>query len=383
LNKKVMLVCGEDEHRFRDLLPFQVLDSVLGTFGLGPGEIHVVSSKRKIISTEYHLHDLIDPMRVAKLFAEGATVIFRALHRRHEPLRRLCAALASQSGFRTQANIYVTPPHSQGFRPHWDTHDVFILQIQGSKQWRIYAGGDDRPLAGREYDAEEHEAGAGEAEVTVSPEDTRYIPRGVTPASESRDDVSIHVTLGLIPYTWIELVTSCLAELALRDGSWRDCIPFGLGPDGERDADEVRAGLKDRLENVVEEMDVERVLRRHQDEISGVSRPCAGNYLWQANMGAEWLSENDTVQLRPELACRIEARDDRTVVVEAGRELDFPRIAEATLTEIVAKGRVMAGGIEDELDWASRKTILTTLIRAGIVETRGRERTAEEDLETS
>ena len=39
-------------------------------------------------------------------------------------------------------NVYLTPPSSQGFTAHYDAHDVFILQIAGSKHWRLY----DAPL---------------------------------------------------------------------------------------------------------------------------------------------------------------------------------------------------------------------------------------------
>jgi ribosomal protein L16 Arg81 hydroxylase len=29
--------------------------------------------------------------------------------------------------------------HSQGFAPHYDNVDMFILQLEGYKQWRVYA----------------------------------------------------------------------------------------------------------------------------------------------------------------------------------------------------------------------------------------------------
>ena len=38
-----------------------------------------------------------------------------------------------------QANAYVTPPQNQGFSAHYDVHDVFVLQIDGEKQWRIHS----------------------------------------------------------------------------------------------------------------------------------------------------------------------------------------------------------------------------------------------------
>ena len=51
---------------------------------------------------------------------------------------RFCRDLADELGHATQCNAYVTPPGSQGFAPHHDTHDVFVLQVDGHKRWNIY-----------------------------------------------------------------------------------------------------------------------------------------------------------------------------------------------------------------------------------------------------
>lgn len=36
------------------------------------------------------------------------------------------------------SNLYLTPPNSQGFAPHYDDIEAFVLQIQGCKYWRVY-----------------------------------------------------------------------------------------------------------------------------------------------------------------------------------------------------------------------------------------------------
>lgn len=36
------------------------------------------------------------------------------------------------------ANVYLTPPDSQGFAPHWDDIEAFVLQLEGKKQWKLY-----------------------------------------------------------------------------------------------------------------------------------------------------------------------------------------------------------------------------------------------------
>ena len=35
-------------------------------------------------------------------------------------------------------NMYLTPPGTQGFAPHYDDVEVFILQLEGKKHWRVY-----------------------------------------------------------------------------------------------------------------------------------------------------------------------------------------------------------------------------------------------------
>jgi ribosomal protein L16 Arg81 hydroxylase len=36
------------------------------------------------------------------------------------------------------SNVYYTPADSQGFAPHFDDVDVFVLQIEGKKHWKLY-----------------------------------------------------------------------------------------------------------------------------------------------------------------------------------------------------------------------------------------------------
>lgn len=37
------------------------------------------------------------------------------------------------------ANLYLTPPGTQGFAPHYDDIEAFVIQIDGEKLWKVYA----------------------------------------------------------------------------------------------------------------------------------------------------------------------------------------------------------------------------------------------------
>src|SRR2546421_128180 len=38
----------------------------------------------------------------------------------------------------TQTNVSVTPPSSRALGAHYDTHDVFVLQVAGRKKWQVF-----------------------------------------------------------------------------------------------------------------------------------------------------------------------------------------------------------------------------------------------------
>jgi ribosomal protein L16 Arg81 hydroxylase len=46
--------------------------------------------------------------------------------------------LESFFGTLVGANVYITPGGSQGLSPHHDDVEVFILQLEGEKHWRLY-----------------------------------------------------------------------------------------------------------------------------------------------------------------------------------------------------------------------------------------------------
>ena len=51
----------------------------------------------------------------------------------------MVALLEEYFGCGGGCNAYLTPAHSQGFAPHFDDVDAFILQVEGCKRWRVYA----------------------------------------------------------------------------------------------------------------------------------------------------------------------------------------------------------------------------------------------------
>ena len=173
------LIERTDTAYYADLLDVRDLDSVLGAHNVTAPEVNLVRGDDSIPKRAYvDSSGRVDALAVAKLFDEGATVAFNQLHRRIPALSLLCASLGKVFSSRLQTNIYLTPADSQGFRPHWDTHDVFVLQISGRKQWTIYDTLVTLPLKGQGFDPDRHVPGRATAEFELGPGSAVYIPRG-------------------------------------------------------------------------------------------------------------------------------------------------------------------------------------------------------------
>src|SRR4051794_5215600 len=138
------------------------------------------------------LTGLLDPRKVFDLFDEGATVVLQGLHRYWPPLGALVADLELALGHPCQANAYLTPPGSQGFAVHEDTHDVFVFQTHGSKVWEVHEGG-------------------GPQTVVLEPGVSMYLPTGTPHAARAQDTVSLHVTIGINQVVWKDVLDRALA----------------------------------------------------------------------------------------------------------------------------------------------------------------------------
>ena len=141
-------------------------------------------------------------------------------------LTKLCRGLESAFCHPFLANVYLTPRGNQGARVHYDSHDVFVLQVAGSKRWAISGSALELPLKNQHFDPAIH--GVGEPEqFELSAGDAVYIPRGHLHEASATSAVSLHIALGVLAYTWTgDLDDSgklTLARRLIREGLLATC----------------------------------------------------------------------------------------------------------------------------------------------------------------
>lgn len=139
------------------------------------------------------------------------------------------------SGF--GSNAYYTPKGSQGFAPHWDDVEAFVLQLEGKKKWKIHRmGGQEEHLprfSSRNFSQEE--VGDTVMEVTLEPGDMLYFPRGtIHQAMSVEDEDSFHLTVSCAQKNcWADLmdiaVNAALIQASKSMPAFRDSLPKDYG----------------------------------------------------------------------------------------------------------------------------------------------------------
>lgn len=152
----------------------------------------------------------------ADRFRQGATLIARRLGDLDPDLARFQRAVEAALDCRVTINAYLTPPGCEGFLEHFDTHDTLIIQVHGSKRWRLLDGGPELPLKRSARDLRADEIGHIDDEFDLRCGQVLYLPRGVVHAARSTEEISLHLTIGLHPVLWSDIAAEASALLAER-----------------------------------------------------------------------------------------------------------------------------------------------------------------------
>jgi hypothetical protein len=204
---------------FDSLLPAApAVEELLEHVRPDPSAVRLVSGGETTDPGAHRLPDGgLDLARVRAGFAEGYTIVLNGVERYVRAIASLAHAIEAELNFPVRVNAYVTPPGSTGFVPHYDPHDVLILQIRGSKTWHL---SDDAAVPPHEMQRREGVAAAGLSRSTalrLEAGDTLYVPRGHVHAAQANAEQSVHLTVGVHAPTVLGLITHTLHSLSLRD----------------------------------------------------------------------------------------------------------------------------------------------------------------------
>lgn len=347
---------------FEDLLSLDDVDRLLSESGLRTPAFRLVRAGQALPAGAYTcsprigdvpMTGLADPVRILAEVDRGATLVLQGLHRYWPPLVRFCRELELALGHPCQANAYLTPPGSQGFAPHVDAHDVFVLQAFGYKTWQLWpAPGDHRG------------DGAENLEVELAPGAAVYLPTGTRHAASTRQALSGHLTIGVQRTTWRKVMQRALEQL-LDDPALDAPLPVGFPGAPESLAREFRARLGE-LDTRWGKVDAEHVVAGFVDTFLTSRVPALRGALVDRTRLAR-MTDGDRLRRRPGAVCEVRGGEPVRLLL-GDRELRVPGRLEPAVREIAARDSFAVGELAAHLDATSRLVLARRLVREGLLE---------------
>jgi ribosomal protein L16 Arg81 hydroxylase len=371
--REPLLVQRDDAGYYADLLTLDGIDEVLSQSGPGLDNLRVVVDGKETPVAELGrgrgrngtanaLETLYERYR------SGSTVVVDSLQDRWPPLQRLAAALGAELDARVQMNIYLTPAGNQGFAPHYDTHDVFVAQVYGSKVWRLAGAPYPLPLRSRPYDrsqvapqpAREFELRAG---------DVLYLPRGTIHSATANDTASLHVTIGVHPMLWTQAIEDAISRAFAEDARFRAALPIGFATD-HTVGEQARQRLAELLDLLRDRLSPSAITADAAERLVSVSAPPLRGHL----LDLEDLPKLDTstpLRRRPGLRWTVTVDDTVASLLFHNKAVRFPaEVADEVRFAAGQDGWFTAAAIPGDLDEPGRKTLVHTLLREGFLTTR-------------
>ena len=188
-----------------------------------------------------------DAKLVQGWIARGASVVMNDVDSLTPGLASVSNALESAGLGKAQANVYISWQSHKAFRTHYDTHDVWAVQVEGEKTWNIWEGRAEWPIAHpafRSQTQEHHDQARGKLRGTVlmKPGDLLYLPRGWYHDALAEAPASVHVAYGVHAPLGMDLM-NILLERVLYEAEFRKPLPRQDGSAPARFALTQRAGL--------------------------------------------------------------------------------------------------------------------------------------------
>jgi ribosomal protein L16 Arg81 hydroxylase len=365
--RAVCLIRRGNPSYFSQLLSIDQLDRVLTTGLAKHPEIQLVQNEKNITSKEYlDVDDRVDPVRATRLFRQGATIIFTHLHQRLPELGRLCEGLERAFSSKMQTNIYLTPPSAQGFAPHWDTHDVFILQVAGTKRWSIYDTKIALPLRGQHFDRTVHTPGDVTMQFDLEAGDVVYIPRGAIHSAMSSTDVSLHITTGLIAYTWADLLLQAVVAAGMDDVKLRENLPMGWPAMG--DDPQLAREYQTRVASLITHMtSAPPPLGVLADNLTEDYNSLSSGLLKRAIQANE-LTLSSVVIIRDDAESQLAERGEQCSIRCGTKEFEMPAAVLPALRFLEERRRCAVGELPDCIDDESKLVLVRRLMAEGIVD---------------
>ncbi|HXT58693.1 MAG TPA: cupin domain-containing protein [Pirellulales bacterium] len=304
--------------------------------------------------------------QVRQAFDQGKSIVIMAMQQRRGAVAALCRGLETTFGCPVHANMYLTPQGSQGFAAHFDSHEVFVLQLEGGKHWRLFDAAEELPLANSTGELRRRPAGV-PRDVRLEAGDLLYIPRGHVHEAFAAERASLHLTVGVNVYRWVELLHHALSLAAEQDKRFRESIPGGalLG-----DKAEIKANFEQLLGALASRASAEgffdRAAESLGDQFFGQLKMLPGSQ-FAAEFDLDRIALDSVLEKSPHALCRVVEKADGAAIEFPGNRVGGPQRIGAALRFIARATRFEVRELPDDLNADGKLVLARRLVREGLL----------------
>jgi ribosomal protein L16 Arg81 hydroxylase len=201
---------GSDEKRFAALLDWDTFRSVVEN-DFPTDKLRVTRDGAPILPHIYLERGKVNAKNLAMLLDRGASLVAVPVQAYVPRLEALCAEVTRHVGEKATAGAIATTGRGGAFGVHYDAQDIVILQIAGSKRWKIY----DHPLPWPVKGMPKQTPPQSESvfDDTLRPGDFLFVPAGHWHHCENGPELSLHLGIMIEPPTGWHAVKTLLPQV--------------------------------------------------------------------------------------------------------------------------------------------------------------------------
>ncbi len=180
------------------VLDEHAIDALIGLRAMRPSDIRAVKNHEPIPSDDLFPDGVADKQGLLDAFASGHTLVFDKIDQHLPALASMLFRWEQDLKLPIRANAFYTPRGSSGFHRHYDTHDVIVIQVRGTKTWDVCD--DPLPLPHEEQQRlSSHYASKARliARIDLRPGDIAYLPRGFVHSAAASETDTLHLSVSI------------------------------------------------------------------------------------------------------------------------------------------------------------------------------------------
>ncbi|MEO6192585.1 MAG: cupin domain-containing protein [Thermoanaerobaculia bacterium] len=311
--------------------------------------------------------------RLYEDYLSGNTLRLIGAEKYWPPIDILLASMRESFAGQVGANVFLTPPGSQGFSLHFDPVDSFIVQLAGSKRWHIWEPTYLQPMAipisERYLDkiiekCEEDKLTPCE-EVLLEAGDVMYMPRGFYHKAIAQDELSLHITLYIRPLYWLDFFRRALELAGIEDLDLRATLPphFAQDPALRKSMAETFKFLLGRIGDRLSFDAAYESLAR--DQVRESTFPADGHFALISNL--EDVGLGTRIERRRGLRCLTENTEQEAMIRFGTNVVRGPAVLSAAFEFMRQNKSFRVSDLPDSLSRATKVALVRKMIQEGLL----------------